>query len=336
MRRGVIKRDFRAALAAVAALVLVLGLAACGGDDDNGDSGETAAGDGLVASSGAIVPTATHLPVMVAKDEGFFEDHGIDMDVQIVQNLATLPGAMGRQFDFGSGTVPDVIKARQQGIDISVVTGLARETGDQRIVSVIGGPEVNSPEDLVGKTVGVVTLGGNIHISTLKWLTDLGIDPEDINFVEVDPPNQADQLANGDIDAAENLEPFRSIMLEAGATDVVNPLLEIADPVDVVNWMSSTEWAAENSETVDSVVSALNDAVAFIADNPDRAREILAEYSGLPPEAAAAILLPEYGTGLDSGLVDEWANALEVIGQLEGSAGDVSADDVLKLSPEAG
>ena len=322
------------ALVAIIAFVLAVGLVACGGDDDEG-SDTNGGSDGPVAVRGAIIPTATHLPVMVAEDEGFFENNGVDMEVTVIQNLATLPGAMGRQFDFGSTTIPDVIKARQQGIDISVVSGLARESEAQPTVAVLGGPQVSSPQDLVGKTMGVITLGGNIHIATLKWLMDQGIDPDDINFVEVAPPNQPDQLANGDIDAAENLEPFRSIMLEAGANDIVDPMLEIANPVDLVNWMTSTEWASENSETVDNVVTALNEAIAFIDENPDRSREILAEYSGLPPEAAASLRLPEFGTDVDSDLVAAWAGALESIGELQGSADEVSADEVLMISSQA-
>src|SRR5690606_6052363 len=123
----------------------------------------------------------------------------------VVTDVSNLPGAMGRQFDFGSTTMLDVIKANQEGIDVALVWNLAKESSDNRVISVVAGPDqdIESAEDLVGETVGVGGFGGNIQPSTLYWLQKEGVDPDDVNFVSSMCPQQPDQLLSGRIGAAE-------------------------------------------------------------------------------------------------------------------------------------
>jgi NitT/TauT family transport system substrate-binding protein len=331
-REALIRHWSRIAIAAAAALVLAIAIAACGGDDE-GDGGGGGGGGEAARVRGAILPTATHLPMMVAEDEGIFDKHGIDMELTVVQNIATIPGAMGRQFDFGSTTLPDVIKAQQQGIDVVVTTNVADESSDNAISGVFAGKDsgIAGPEDLVGKKVGVIAIGGNIHTSTLYWLISEGVDHERINFIEVPPPNQLDQLNGGQIDAAENLEPFRTAITAAGHKLLVDPILEVSDPGTLLSWMSERSWAEENPETVQNVVAAIEEARQFIEDDNRRARDILAEYSGLPPEVAANVKLPVYNTQIPDEQVTAWAEMLETIGELKGSPEDVDPNEILAI-----
>jgi NitT/TauT family transport system substrate-binding protein len=320
----------RALAIGVACLALGAGLAACGDDDDDGGGG----GDGPARVRGAILPTATHLPMMVADKEGIFDKNGIDMKLTVVQNLATLPGAMGRQFDFGSTTLPDVIKAQQQGIQVVITSNVADETSpDHEISGVFArkGSGIERPEDLVDKTVGVIAIGGNIHTSTLFWLINEGVDHEKVKFIEVPAPNQLDQLNSGDIDAAENLEPFRTAITNAGHELLVDPILEVSEPATLLSWMSERKWAEENPETVEKVVASINEAVEFIEQNDKRARNILAEVSGLPAEVAQSVKLPDYNTQIPDEQVTAWAKMLQTIGELKGAPEDVNPDEVLAI-----
>ena len=318
----------------VAMLALGAGVVACGDDDDGGggSSGGGAASDEAPKQlRGAIVPTATHLPIMVAEDEGIFERNGIDMTLTTVQNLATLPGAMGRQFDFGSSTIPDVIKANQQGIEITLTSGVSIEESDNVTIGLLArkGSGIETAKDLEGKKVAVVTLGGNIHTATLFWLQNEGVDTEKIDFIEVPPPNHLDQMKSGDVDAVETLEPFRGAVLATGATQLVDPILEVIDPGATLSWMSARSFADENPDTVAAVRKSLDEGMQFIEDDEPRAREILAKYSGLPPEVANAVPLPSYSTELPLDEVAAWADMLSAIGQLEGSPEDVDPAQII-------
>jgi NitT/TauT family transport system substrate-binding protein len=324
----------RAVPAGLAALVLAAGVGACGGDDEGGGGGSSGGADGgseVTKVRGAILPTGTHLPMMVAMDEGIFERNGIDMTLTVIQNIATIPGALGRQFEFGSTTLPDVIKANQQGIEVSVTSGVSIETADNVTIGVLAGKGtgIKSAKDLEGKKVGVVALGGNIHTSTLFWLQEQGADPDAVDFIEVPPPNQPDQLKSGDIDAVETLEPFRGAMLAAGATQIVDPMLEVSDPASTLSWGSAREWAEENPDTVAAVRTSIEEAMEFIETDEARAREILAKYSGLPAEIANNVPLQDYTTEVPEGEVEAWAQLLQDIGQLRGSPEDVDPAQIV-------
>jgi NitT/TauT family transport system substrate-binding protein len=327
------RRRLRAAAALLTVLVLSLAIAACGGDDD-GDGGGDGGGE-TAQVRGAILPTATHLPMMVAEEEGIFEDNGVDMELTVVQNIATLPGAMGRQFDFGSTTLPDVIKAQQEGIDVVITSNVADESSENAISGVFAAKDsgIEGPEDLVGKRVGVIAIGGNIHTSTLFWLIEEGVEnpSERVNFIEVPPPNQLDQLNGGQIDAAENLEPFRSAIVAEGHELLVDPILVVSDPGTLLSWMSQRQWAEDNQDTTEAVVTSIQQAADFIEQNDERAREILAEYSGLPLEVAREVQLPLYNTQIPDEQVTAWAEMLDTIGELQGTPEDVDPNSVLAI-----
>src|SRR5690606_24717107 len=85
----------------------------------------------------AYLGVASWLPAMVAEDQGYFKDEGLNVTSEIVANLATLPGAMGRQFDIASTTIPDTIRAQANGVEVEVVAGQAWETEDQSVVRLL-------------------------------------------------------------------------------------------------------------------------------------------------------------------------------------------------------
>lgn len=315
-------RRGNALLACGAAVALAIGAAACGGSENEGGS---ESGDGPIEVRLAHLNTATHLPILVADAQGFFEDEGLEVERTVVTDVSNLPGAMGRQFDFGSTTMLDVIKTNQQGIDVALVWNLAVESSDNPVVSVVAGPdtEIESAEDLVGKTVGVGGFGGNIHPSTLFWLNEQGVDAEEINFVSSSFPEQPDQLLAGRIDAAEAIEPFRSQMTEGGGEVIIDNLVYVSDPASSVSTMADRQWAEDNPDAVIGMTNALGAAAEFIESNEAEAREILAEYADIPIEIAEGVTLPGYDTAINEEELRRWAEVAEVNGELEGSVDEV-------------
>src|SRR3954451_13539279 len=124
----------------------------------------------------AYVPVATWLPAWVAKDQGIFEKHGLDVTLTPVQNLSLLPGTVGRQFEFAASTAPDLLKAAAGGLDVGAAAGEAIETKAnptfQRIARNAG--KIKNPADLKGKVVAAPTLGAVMHSATLYWLKKNG------------------------------------------------------------------------------------------------------------------------------------------------------------------
>jgi NitT/TauT family transport system substrate-binding protein len=321
-------------------LAMTMSLAACGDDDDDGNGGAAGA-DERQELRIALVPAATLLPSMVAIQEGIFKENGLDVRHTFVQNLATLPGAMGRQFDLGATTSLDVMRAREEGINIVLASVGAKNGPGIEIAGVVTKPDsgIDGPQDLEGKTMGAVAPGGgNIHPSTVFWMQKNGANSDRVRFVEVPHPNQFDQLDAGTIDAVQALEPFKGRMKsELDAKVLVDPVRVVmeeggVETIDFLSYMAEENWAKENPEAIEKFVKSHQEASEFIEQNEQRAREIFRELTEVPPEVAENIPLPLYETTLSRQELDAWANVLIELGQVPDDY-EVNLDELV-VTPE--
>ena len=125
-----------------------------------------------------IQPTATALPLVVADKKGMFAQQRIAAkwsvsQVPISDSISTL----GRQFDVTMGTQPALIAASGQGIPIVAITGGALDTATRPTANIVAraGSGITNFKGLQGKTVGTLTLTGNIHFSLLNILQSHGV-----------------------------------------------------------------------------------------------------------------------------------------------------------------
>ncbi len=271
-----------------------------------------------VAVRAAYIPVITWLPAWVAKEKGFFAKHNLDVTLSVAQNLSVLPGTLGRQFEFAPSTAPDLLKAVSSGLDVVAVSASVFETEDnpstQLMVSKDSG--ITSAKDLGGKLVATPTIGGVIHVSVLYWLKKNGVDPNSIRAVEVPFPNMADQLKAKRVDAVEAVEPFVGALKAAGNVALTAPLLSAGKEVLFPFWISSGDWARNNHATIGAWKASLDDAIAFIKENPEEARKIVAQYTKLPEQVVKATPFPTYRTAITAKDIEVWADVLRDVGQL--------------------
>jgi NitT/TauT family transport system substrate-binding protein len=274
--------------------------------------------DKPVAVRAAYIPVITWLPAWVAKEKGFFAKHNLDVTLSVAQNLSILPGTVGKQFEFAPSTAPDLLKAVSSGLDVVAVAASVFETEDNPSTQLMVSKEsgITSAKDLSGKLIATPTIGGVIHVSVLYWLKKNGVDPASIRAVEVPFPNMADQLKAKRVDAVEAVEPFVGALKAAGNVALTAPLLSAGKEVLFPFWISSGDWARNNRATVSAWKASLDDAIAFIKENPEEARKIVAQYTKLPEPVVKATPFPTYRTAITVKDIDVWANVLRDVGQL--------------------
>jgi ABC-type nitrate/sulfonate/bicarbonate transport system substrate-binding protein len=253
----------------------------------------------------------------VAKEKGLFAKHGLDVTLTVAQNLSLLPGTVGRQFEFVPSTAPDLLKAVASGLDVVAVSGEVFETEDNASTHLMVAKDsgITSAKDLSGKLIATPTIGGVIHVATLYWLKKNGVDPASVRAVEVPFPNMADQLKAKRVDAVEALEPFVGALKAAGNVSLTAPLLSAGKDVIFPFWISSGEWARANKGTIKAWKESLDDAIAFIKQNPDEARSIMAQYTKLPEAVVKATPFPTYRTAITAKDIELWANVMRDVGQ---------------------
>jgi NitT/TauT family transport system substrate-binding protein len=269
----------------------------------------------------ALVPAAPALAVWVAQDKGFFTVQHLDVAITPMTNVALIPAVLGNQFDVGTATTVDLIRAAAGGMNVVAIAANHFEIEQAKTNALVIRKDagLRSVKDLAGKTVAAPSIGSILQVAALHWLKIDGVDINHVHFVEVPFPSMSDEMTAGLIDAAVAAEPFAGRMVAAGNTSLGNVLLRVADPSLATLWMSDRAWAQANQPTIAKWTVALRQAAGFIVEEPSEARAILAKYTKLPLPVVEQLALPHFETRLQRGDLDAWIKVLGELGQMQGA-----------------
>lgn len=314
-------------VAAVVALTAVL--AACGGSSG---SAKPSGGSQTPEIRLALNNTSASLPAVIAEKQGYFAKHGLKVTSTVLVDITKIAPALGHQFDIGFGVQPIVIRAWTRGIKIVMVSGNEFTTEEHPELLIIARPDahISSPADLKGKTLAAPTLTGNLHLGTLYWLKQQGIDPSSVRSVQVATPSMIDQLKAGTIDAAEIQQPFAELAINQGLVKVGYPLSAVGEPAQLSIWTASESWAKSHMKEITAFKQALDEANAFIKDQPDQAKAILADFTKLPTDVVNAAPLPSFTTVTGVANLEQWDKVLRDVGNFKGT---VNYPDLVVTSP---
>lgn len=175
------------------------------------------------------VPIPDLMPLYIAKEQGFFDKRGLDVTLQTIPINPNIPPALqSDSIQIGTVTPSVLMQAADSGLALKVVAGGSVLTADGKTPSILvrKGVEIKSPQDFVGKRVGVAGFGATLHVLFRKWLSDKGVDAKKVNFVEVALPQTLDVMRGGSIDATVPAEPFGTRIVQAG---VATPYAYVSD-----------------------------------------------------------------------------------------------------------
>ncbi len=238
-------------------------------------------------------------PLYIAYENGYFAEEGIDAKL-IAADTET------RKIGLNNGTYPITngdfmfFQSIEQGVETTVVDGL--HNGCIKIL-VAKDSDIESAEDLKGKTIGVDEIGGPPYEAASIWLEANGVSAQEkdgeITFLPYADGNlQLQALYSGDVDAIAIWDPLASEAVEEGNADVLCDLL--SDPVFAGKFCcfvyASNQVLEENPEEIAALLRAIHKAEDWINENPEETVEIIAEkgYSEIEDTDLAVKLLQEY------------------------------------------
>jgi NitT/TauT family transport system substrate-binding protein/putative hydroxymethylpyrimidine transport system substrate-binding protein len=183
----------RRAVALLAAALLLAGVAGCGGSgaEPGAPKGATVVLD--------FTPNAVHTGIYAAQAEGFYEDAGIDLHIQVPGESTDAPKLLvaGRT-DFAILDITDLGLADEKGLELVGLMPIV-QAPLAAVLARRDGP-VKSPRDLDGHTVGVTGLPSDTAVVRSEVAGDGG-DPDDVDEVTIGF-NAVASLAAGKVDAA--------------------------------------------------------------------------------------------------------------------------------------
>ena len=177
------------------------------------------------------------------------------------------------------GPVPAVSANVKSGRDVVILSGSS--TGGAILVK-RPDAEIESVDDLDGKTVAIPQIGNTQHLSLLKLLEENGLQPVTeggtVTVSAVANADVANMMERGDIDAALVPEPWGATLLQNGAElllDYDEFYMEGKYNVAVV--VVRTEFMEENPQVVEKFLAEHEAATKAINDDKENALTIINE-----------------------------------------------------------
>ena len=224
-------------------------------------------------------PNTNHTGLYVAQEKGFFEEAGLEVEIQQPpEDGAAVLVASGRA-DFGV-SFQDSMAAALAGEDALPITAVASviQHNTSGIIS-RAGEGMDSPKGMEGHSYA--TWNGAIEIATLEEVVKA--DGGDFGKVELVPSTVTDEVSALKTNSVDSIWIFYAwagvkTELEGLETDYfefadIDPVFDYYTPVII----AGNRYLEENPETAKAFLSALQKGYEFAIENPEEAAAILCE-----------------------------------------------------------
>jgi NitT/TauT family transport system ATP-binding protein len=261
----------------------------------------------------AMLPLSDSAPLVVAREMGFAQAHGLDLhlvrttswatlrdrlvygQVQAAHMLAPLAIAVTLGLSQHPASLSAPFKLNVNGNALVMATDFAQALEpdlSRRVADPVG--TAHDFANAIGlfrrkPVIGVVHRFSSHALMLRYWLGFAGVDPDrDVTLRVLPPSLMVEALRLGEIDGFIAGEPWNSAAIFEGLAEIVAAGVNIwRRGVEKVLAMR-TDWMEANADTVDRLILALSEAAAW-CDEPDNRAELARllerpEYLGQPAE----------------------------------------------------
>jgi len=244
-----------------------------------GSAAASAAANGNLRKVSVVLSSLSgdSIPVWVAKDGGYFEKNGLDVDLQLINGaaaaMATLISGKVQVGHLGGSAV---LTSAAGGADVEVIG-----TGSPVIpYKFYAPPDVKTPQDLKGKKVDLGTVGSAVDVATKIGIRKLGLDPDkDVVYVTTGSHEAATTaLMNGAIQGRMD-NPPGSVELDARGFNVLLDMAAQKIPAANSTITVTRTEASQNKDLVQKYIDGLVQGTARArADKAFTVKELLKYY----------------------------------------------------------
>jgi ABC-type nitrate/sulfonate/bicarbonate transport system substrate-binding protein len=237
--------------------------------------------------SGYTTIAASSLPWWVALDGDYFREQGLDVTLIHVDAGAPLLAALNsNELDLVNAGGPSLVLGNLQGMETMIV-GASSAVLDS---SVFVRPEIQTVEDLRGKTVGVTNLKAITDTAARLGLERSGLQP-DVDVFTRRTGGLAESMAGletGAIDGASMSVPMVFEARKRGYRELIN-VTALAIPFVNAAVGATRKTLAERPELVGPYLRALAQAASRIKTDREYAMQVVAKYTQVEdPETLGA------------------------------------------------
>lgn len=252
-------------------------MAACGSEE--ADSKEQADDSSDLQEVSFVLdwtPNTNHTGIYVAKEKGFFEEEGLDVEIMLPGEVDSNQLVATEKADFGVSYQERLTMSRSEGLPlVSIAAVIQHNTAGYAAPA---DRNISRPKDFEGKNFGGI--GTPMQEAMMRMIMEADdADVEKVNFLNI---GQSDWFTavERDVDFSTIYYGWTGIEAEVRGMDVdMTYFTEYAEELDFYTpvLMTSEAMIEKDPETIEKFVHAAAKGYEFAIDNPEEAADILIE-----------------------------------------------------------
>jgi NitT/TauT family transport system substrate-binding protein len=308
----------------VPTVLVALGVAACGGSDDEGTNSTKAAAGAtpgkLTQLKISLYPSSDYAALYAGMQKGIFTKHGIEPIVTHVLTGAAITAEMtSGKADLGTNSVASMATAIANGIPVKmVVASDAIPTEGYAEVLVRKDSPIKAWGDLAGKQVATVNLQGLFDLGVRNAVEKAGGDPKSVKALAMAPTDEPAALDAKRVDAIVLQDPFLATAMKTGKyRSLGNPYGQLNYKMLSAGFYATDKVIGQKADALKRFKAAFEESTKLIQGDEGLAREIIPTYTALQGDVAEQIGLPIYSTEAPQDSVDQMTAQMKALGWIK-------------------
>jgi ABC-type nitrate/sulfonate/bicarbonate transport system substrate-binding protein len=205
----------------------------------------------------------------IGVEQNLFRRHGVEVQVvHIRSGPQTVAALASGDIQVAYTIAGSALSAAVGGMDIALFAGIINRADGEFVVA----PSIRKAEDLIGKRIGVQSIGGGVWLLTMLALEHFRLEPvrDKISLMVIgDHPVLTQALGTGKIDGAYLGYAFSTLLKEKGFR-VLLDLAKAPIPYQGLGLAARRSYLRQSPQIVDAVLKGTLEAVAFIQNPANR------------------------------------------------------------------
>ncbi len=223
----------------------------------------------------SVATTPLSTPFYVAEQLGYFAQEGLNITMkECVSGKLCLTQMLAGQSNFATASELPIMLNSFARKDFAILATFSTTNRDVKMIA-RKSAGMKTPKDFAGKKIALMRGTSGEYFTDLTLLT-YGVDPRSVTIVDMNMEAVETALADRAIDAFAVFEPTAFRIMKALKNDgyviATPPIYTLS--FNLVGMKSSM---GENSVEVAKLLRALDRAILYIRNNPDKAQAILLE-----------------------------------------------------------